>query len=145
MFKIYSNQRRMEHFKILHIWKSLNGYGPNLDLEWSENSRRSGKCIIPKLISRKISSTRTLQKSSLKIEGVKIFNALPNEIKTFKGTKDQFKVVLDKFLEEIPDQPRTESLIPGSKDLQGTPSNSIPDWIRSLGLGGVRVDLSGYT
>ena len=38
VFKLYSIQRRNERYKILYIWKSLNGLVPTLGLEWHQNS-----------------------------------------------------------------------------------------------------------
>ena len=70
------------------------------------------------------------------MEGVRIFNSLPEDLKTWSGKPEEFKEKLDKFLECIPDQPQTESLIPGGKDLYGAPSNSIPDWILTLKING---------
>ena len=53
-FKLYSNQRRMERYKVIYIWKSLNGLVPSLGLEWAEDSNtRSGKCLkIPALFGK---------------------------------------------------------------------------------------------
>ena len=41
-FRLYSNERRMERYKCLYIWKSLNGMVPSLGLEWAELDGRSG-------------------------------------------------------------------------------------------------------
>ena len=67
-------------------------------------------------------SCKTMQRRNIKWEGVRIFNSLPAHVKTFQGTKEQFKILLDKFLETIPDQPQTNVWIPGAKDCYGNPS-----------------------
>ena len=50
----------------------------------------------------------------------------------FSGSKDQFKVALDLYLETIPDEPETEDRKPGGRTEFGECSNSIPDWLRKL-------------
>ena len=55
-------------------------------------------------------------------------------IKFKMSSQDQFKVRLDEFLSSIPDQPETDKLIPGGRTEFGRPSNSIPDWVRTLNL-----------
>ena len=35
LFRLYSNQRRMERYKIFFVWKSLNGHVPSIGLEWN--------------------------------------------------------------------------------------------------------------
>ena len=133
VFKLYSNQRRMERYKIIYIWKSLNGLVPSLGLEWAGDSNtRSGLCLkIPTLFG-KYEQYKTLQKRSLKVEGAKIVNSIPQDIRLFTGKLDQFKSKLDAYLETLPDQPQTESLIPDAMTIYRVPSNSIIDWARKL-------------
>ena len=52
----------------------------------------------------------------------------------WSGTKESFKNLLDKYLENIPDQPEVNNMIPGGRTMLGYASNSIPDWIRILEL-----------
>ena len=75
---------------------------------------------------------KTLKKRSLKIEGAKIFNSIPEEIRLFAGKLDHFKTKLDNYLEKLPDQPQTESLTPEAMTIYRIPSNSIIDWARKL-------------
>ena len=86
-FRLYSNQRCMERYKCIYIWKSLNGHTPSMGLEWSPiKNNRSGPVLkIPKL-QGKLDSVKTMQRASLKFEGVWIFNSLPADLKTGKGT-----------------------------------------------------------
>ena len=48
---------------------------------------------------------------------------------------------MDKFLEAIPDQPEVGHDKPGGRTLVGERSNSIPDWIKTLGLDDLQDDL----
>ena len=123
----------MELFKCIYIWKSLQVLVPSLGLQWSDQSMtRMGSTLIPNKLKGKVLSARTLQKASIGIEGVRIFNSLPESIKKWSGTQDSFKEMLDRFLEKIPDNPITETLIPEARDIYRHPSNSIPDWVRKL-------------
>ena len=61
-----------------------------------------------------------------------MFNALPEVLKTFKGNPPSFKGHLDRFLSMIPDEPDTGDLVPGGRTGDGSPSNSILDWLRVL-------------
>ena len=123
----------MERFKCIYIWKSLKGLVPSLGLQWSDqNTTRMGSTLVPNKLKGKVQSARTLQKASIGIEGVRIYNSLPEKIKKWNGTQESFKEMLDKFLERIPDNPITETLIPEARDMYRNPSNLIPDWVRNL-------------
>ena len=131
LFKLLSNQRRMERYKLLYIWKSIHGYVPSLGLKWKQ--RDPTKLVYPKTFGS-VGRTRTLQKSSLNWEGVHLFNCLPLKIRTYKGTKESFKNVLDQFLSQTPDQPETSVDKAEGRTLLGESSNSVPDWLRILDL-----------
>ena len=106
---------------------------PSLGLDWNVVSNRSGHNLkLPSLVNLS-GSTKTLMDASLKSEGVKIFNCLPDKLKMWTGSFEVFKANLDKLLEDIPDRPRTESLKPNCTDYWGNPSNSVKDWIRKVG------------
>ena len=55
---------------------------------------------------------------------------LPVEIRTFQGTLEGFKSLLDSYISQCPDQPSTEVLKLQAKDIFGNPSNSLIDWMR---------------
>ena len=85
-FKLLSNQIRMEHYKLIYVWKSLNGHVLSLGL----------KLVYPKTFGSK-GRARSLQKCAINWEGVKLFNCLPKEIRTFTGSKNSFKNILEQF------------------------------------------------
>ena len=133
-FKIFSAERRIERYRVTYIWKSLNGLVPSLGLTWINSGSRSGWHLkYPKVIGRE-GRIRSLHRNSMNWEGIRLYNSLPEYLRYFSGTKEAFKNNLDKYLEQIPDQPEVESLTPGAKDLYGCASNSIADWPRSLGI-----------
>ena len=123
----------MERYKISYVWKSLNGYCPDMGFEWNEdtNNSRSERNLLkyPKILGS-ICSAKTLQRKSLNYEGVRLFNSLPEDVRTFKGSKENFKVLLDAFLEIVPDQPETETEKPCVTNEDGYTSNSLVDWVR---------------
>ena len=51
-FKLYSIQRRNERYKVLYIWKSLNGLVPSLGLSWNPISlpRFGPKLTVDKIL-----------------------------------------------------------------------------------------------
>ena len=75
-----------------------------------------------------------LMERSLKIEGSKLFNTMPYHIRNLSGSKESFKLNLDKLLSIIPDQPSTRGLVPHAltEDCQAT--NSLKYWIKTLSL-----------
>ena len=83
-----------------------------------------------------LKSNKTLRYNSLLIEGPLLFNCLPMHLRDFKGSLDSFKKGLDKFLAQVPDQPNGWGPeTPGAYTLvDGSPSNSIRDWVRVLHL-----------
>ena len=132
-FGLYSNQRRNKRYKIIYIWKSLQGLVPTLGLGLRESGTRLGPLIdIDK--PKGSCAIRCLHRYSIRNFGSRLFNALPVELKTFSGTALTFKAKLDKFLSYYPDNPQTEDLTPGTNDWEGRPSNSLIDWTRKLGL-----------
>ena len=107
---------------------------PSMSLEWNETCYRSGPNLkLPSLVNI-TGSAKTLLDASLKSEGVKLFNSLPDKFKLWNGKFEIFKANLDKLLEEIPDRPRTENLKPNCTDYYGNVSNSVWDWIQIIGL-----------
>ena len=137
-FRLYSNQRRNERYKIIYIWKSMHGLVPTLGLRLRESGTRLGPLVD---IDKPIGScaTKSLHRCSIRNFGSRLFNALPVELKTFDGTAATFKSKLDEFLSYFPDNPQTEDLTPDAIDWEGEPSNSLIDWIRKLGLPPVEV------
>lgn len=57
-------------------------------------------------------------------------------VRNSKTSLEEFKLVLDQFLMEIPDHPRVPGLAPEALDMSGQQSNSIAAWTRLLQLQG---------
>ena len=131
--KLLSVQRRAERYKILYMKKLLFGSVPDLGVEVATGcDTRLGRqlAIKPRRGSR---SVMTLRERSFLVEGPKLFNALPKFLRNHEGSVESFKHALDKFLEEIPDQPRMTGFEPFGTDTNGAPSNSLTDILRGWG------------
>ena len=120
----------------------MKGILPDIGLKW--DMRIINDVPLMKIIPRPLKGlkgrARTLQAQSIGSYGVKLFNAMPWDIRSFNGETKDFKKLLDSILSTIPDEPFTENLHPSAKNLYGDWSNCITDWIR---IG--RADLSNYT
>ena len=76
--KIYSQERRMERYRILYAWKILEGISPNCGLVCLNSERRGRDIKIPSIKGKgKIS---TLREASFQVHGAKLFNSLPKSI-----------------------------------------------------------------
>ena len=109
--KIRSLQRRREKTTILHTWKILYGIYPNdINLEFYEHTRtKSIKAKVkplPKVGGKTLTSgkTLTLYDNSFIIKSAKLWNILPPKLSNINDF-NKFKVELDKFLNDIPDEP----------------------------------------
>ena len=128
VLKLNSIQRRVDRYRIVYSWKSINGYTPTLGMKWNEiSSRRNGRVLqIPK-VEGMSESLKNLRRNSIQHYGVKLMTILPKEIRNFTGKPETFKLLLDSFLCKIPDQPETESIKPEALDYNSSPSNSVYD------------------
>ena len=118
--KMNSEQRRIERYKIIYVWKVLERLVPdaNLVLANTESDRVGRKCKIPPLKLKE----RKKREESFQVAGPMLFNCLPKEIRNLKNVGVQeFKEVLDCFLSSLPDEPK----IGGANPLNSEKSNSI--------------------
>ena len=124
---IFSLQRRFERYRIIYIWKILEGIVPNVGDERIKHqfSLRNGRtCVIPTIKRDAPTRIQTLRESGLTVHGARLFNSLPRCIRDISGqTIDIFKSKLDRFLRLVPDEP----LIPGYTAMRRGESNSLLD------------------
>ena len=126
-----SQERRMQRYKIIYIWKILEGKVPNCGINKIENERKGRLCFIPAL-KKSNTKIKTLRENSFQVVGPKLFNCLPSNIRNIsKCSIDEFKFVLDQFLSKIPDEPKLPGYIPAACDqYSGQPSNCLTDQVR---------------
>ena len=130
--KLNSQERRMERYRIIYTWKIIEGLVPNCGEKVHTNERRGRLSEIPPINGRATQRLKTLREKSFNIHGPKLFNALPCSIRnTSKCSIEEFKMKLDQWLVNIPDQPRTPTLVPEALDqFTAKASNTIIDQAR---------------
>ena len=129
---MYSQERRMERYRIIYVWKIIEGHVPNCGIDLAqENARLGRKCQIPKLKPNGRRAIQTLREHSLQINGARLFNCMPKKLREAKFCQEEFKYELDQYLSTIPDQPRIGKLIPEAVcRVSGKQSNSLIAWIQ---------------
>ena len=128
--RLYSIQRRFERYAVIYVWKIYNGLVHNPGIDFKNKDSRSGlMCKIPKYTSK-------LRWQSFLVNGPKLFNSVPKEIREFPldnlVSQNQaivnFKKLLDIYLSAIPDEPNRSSKYSGEIcgiSLSGERTNSI--------------------
>ena len=130
--KMYSQERRLERYRALYVWKIIEGLSPNCGLNTSCSERRGREVIIPP--NKGTGKVQTLREGSFQIHGARLFNSLPKSIRNIKRVSiDEFKEKLDLHLQSLPDEPKFANYIPSaSKQFDASPSNSIIDQTKSV-------------
>ena len=121
-----SEQRRLERYKIIYIWKIMEGFVPNCGVNWTNAEERRGRlCEVPKLKGSK--EVQKCRRQSFQMSGPKVWNSLPRNVRNVtKCGVEQFKEALDCFLTKVPDEPKTDGLTPGATDIiSGRATNSL--------------------
>ena len=130
MLKMYSQERRMERYRIIYAWKILEGISPNCGLVSQTSDRRGRELRIPAIRGK--GRIQTLREASFQVHGPRLFNSLPISIRDLnKISVDQFKYKLDIYLQSIPDEPNLHGYVPSlCNQLSGNPSNSLVDYAK---------------
>ena len=92
---------------IIFMWKISQGLVHGYNTDFSSVYGRRGRLAVPNtVVSTSPAAVRKARECSIGVKGVNIFNLLPNDIRNINSINvETFKVSLDKFLSEIPDQP----------------------------------------
>ena len=130
--KMFSQERRMERYQVIYIWKILENQAPNCGICLApENTRLGRKCKIPRLEQNGRCAIQTLREQSFQINGARLFNCSPKRHREVRKDQDDFKYKLDIFLSSIPDEPRIGSLVPTAVcRVMARQSNSLLAWIQ---------------
>ena len=75
---------------------------------------------------------RTLKERSLLVEGPKLFNSHPNDLRNLESNLPGFKAHLDAHLSTLPDQPASANCHPEATYFGGWPSNIARDGCQTL-------------
>ena len=124
---MYSQQRRMERYRAIYVWKILEGRVPNCGVEEIVSTRRGREVKIPQV--KGSGRIQTLREGSFQVHGAKLFNSLPKKIRDLtKVSIDEFKASLDQYLSSLPDEPKVAGYTPSAcSQVDASPSNSIID------------------
>ena len=124
VLRLYSQERRRERYRILFIWKVLQGYVEGYSVDIIRSPRRGRLLVVSKINSKAPASVRNAREASLSVQGAKLFNLMPQLLRDKStGTVDSFKHELDSWLQTVPDQPT----IPGRQ--RAANSNSLIDQV----------------
>ena len=119
---LYSQERRSERYRIIFIWKSLQGYVDGYSTATYRSPRRGRFVEVGKYQASAPAAVRQAREASMSVQGARLFNLLPQHLRDMNvGTVDQFKHGLDTWLVTVPDQPT----IPGRQ--RAAKTNSIID------------------
>ena len=110
--KLYSLERRRERYIVLYVYKIINNIVPNLCEErFAIKTYLSvgGNCLcrVPTISRASTAKIRNMVENSFAVQGPKLFNCLPSEIRNFRGSFLAFKTKIDKFFNKVNDQPCT--------------------------------------
>jgi ribonuclease P/MRP protein subunit RPP40 len=120
--RMYSQERRRERYRIIFIWKVLQGYVQGYNIPSKESPRRGRLVEVAQYHRDAPAAVKQAREASISVHGAKLFNLLPRHIRDIScGTTDQFKAELDSWLGLIPDQPT----IPGRQ--RASKTNSLID------------------
>ena len=130
--KMYSLQRRRERYRILYVWKIIEGLVPNLSVSTTSsiqvkwNIRVGRQCVYPRVANQTNNRLKKLHDGLLSKHGSLLFNCLPKNIRNMSGCSVvSFKRELDNYLQTIPDEPLIPGYGRGNRTLYG--SNSLID------------------
>ena len=80
--KMLSQERRMERYRVLYIWKIIEKKTPNCGIELAPQNERLGRrCAVPPLQKNGRTAIQTLREQSLQCEGPRLFNCIPKHIR----------------------------------------------------------------
>ena len=138
---LYSLERRRERYIVIYVWKIVNGKVPNIDSRnriITKQTRNGIQCARPPLITSSMDRIKTCKDNSFFGKAPKLFNCMPKEIREHNGKLETFKKKLDKFLQNVPDQPGFHDQT-YAREAQ---SNSLIHQIQNMQLQGIR---GGFT
>ena len=120
---LMSLQRRRERYIMIYMWKILTSKVPNdLKITFFINARSAVKAVVP-FISRQRSCI-TVCDRSFAVVGPKLWNILPRECTLVMHSLENFKQLLDPFIQQFPDLPPTDGYFSPN-------TNSLLDWASS--------------
>jgi hypothetical protein len=128
LLNLYSLERRRERYTVLYMWKILHNIVPNPGIEWKQNARTGVHIKLPDVAGS--SRVNRLRRESLLYRGPRVYNAMPVCLRQMDSSESpniiKFKINLDKFFLQIPDQPTVNGL------KRAASSNSVIDQVNYI-------------
>ena len=108
--KMNSVQRRIERYKIIYVWKSLEGIVPYCGVTMAPEDDSKGRtCKLRPLKPME----RSKRDDSFQISGPKLLNMLPKFLlEITKCGQEEFKEKLDEYLTLVSEEPKIGGLMP---------------------------------
>ena len=134
---ISSIQRRFQRYRIIYLWKIINGLTHNFGIKWRNDPHKGILIDIKQIKHYSISGkVQRIWSQSLGVGGANLFNVMPYKVRNYGGkTISGFKMTLDQVLETIPDCPLSNGLYSGPiNPITNMNSNCLIDWGRYMKL-----------
>ena len=130
-YHLYSLQRRRERYRIIYVWKILEGLVPNLagrsELRPKTSFRYGRMCSLPPRTTSASSRLQSLRDGSFGVNGPQLFNSLPPHLRNLTGIETlEFKKELDKFLLTVADEPLSPGYTAGRRAASNSLLHMIP-------------------
>ena len=87
--RLYSLERRRERYRIIYVWKILEGLVPNLNknsIRCTTSLRHGRMCAIPTTLNNVPTRLQSLLEGTLSYHGARLFNVLPIQLRNIKGS-----------------------------------------------------------
>ena len=103
---LLSTERRQERYKIIYTWKALMGLVPACGISAAPASNlRGGQMAYVPPLSGSRSAIQSLRDRHLTVEGPRLYNLIPAELRNLDITLAAFKAGVDRWLMLYPDRP----------------------------------------
>ena len=124
--KLYSSERRRDRYNILYIFKIIHGKVPNPGISFKWSPRRGKVLTYPSVKSQPSKAATSLYHSFTR-RAPRLFNALPQSLRNIpaNSSADIIKQKVDRFLQQVPDEPRISGHFPSNCAV----SNKVEDQI----------------
>ena len=112
---------------MLYLRKMLLSKVPDLGITLC-NETRNGPILGMNSSNKGSDHIKALRDRTIVVEGERLYNAVPRNIRENDGSYLGFKNCIDRRIGEVPDFPRYVGNEPEARNIDGKPSSSVKDW-----------------
>ena len=98
ILKMYSQERRRERYRIIFVWKVLQGLVQGYPISSRQSPRRGRLVDVAKLCSSAPSAVKKAREASLSVHGAKLFNLLPMHISRHGILRERASIARGRFV-----------------------------------------------